>query len=103
MSARPGGSAPRTRAIGAAEVSDKSGLDPMDRTKEVHLAEIDAVVAEDRGGHHDMEIDVRDRHLQQVVLAAEDLAGRPGEAYLPLRRTRVLRFRYALRRCARRP
>ena len=41
----------------------KSGLDPTDRTKEVHLANIDAVVAEDREGHHDMEIDVRDRHL----------------------------------------
>jgi hypothetical protein len=61
---RPGGSAPRSQAIGAAEVSDKSGLDPMDRTKEVHLADIDAVVAEDRVGHHDMEIDVWDRHLQ---------------------------------------
>jgi hypothetical protein len=80
----PGGSAPRTRAICAAEVSDKSGLDPMDRTKEVHLADIDAVVAEGRVGHHDMEIDVRDRHLQKVVLAAKDLAGRPGEADLPL-------------------
>ena len=50
--------------------------------REVHLADIDAVVAEDREGHHDMEIDVRDRHLQQVVLAAKDLAGRPGEADL---------------------
>ena len=25
----------------------------MDRTKEIHLADIDAVVAEDRVGHHD--------------------------------------------------
>src|ERR1700738_628908 len=90
-------SAPRTRTVGTAEVSDKSGLDPMDGTKKVHLADIDAVVAEDREGHHDMEIDVRDRHLQQVVLAAKDLAGRPGEADLPLRGTGVLRFRHALR------
>src|SRR5216683_3407757 len=75
----------------------KSGLDPTDRTKEVHLADIDAVVAEDREGHHDMEIDVRDRHLQQVILAAKDLAGRPGEADLPLGGTGVLRFRHALR------
>src|SRR6266446_2804796 len=99
ISPRPGGSVPRTWAIGAAEVSDKSGLDPMDRTKEIHLTDIDAVVAEDRIRHHDMEIDVRDRHLQQVVLAAKDLAGRPGEADLPLGRTGVLRFRHALREC----
>src|ERR1700688_1951658 len=77
----------------------KSGLDPTDRTKEVHLADIDAVVAEDREGHHDMEIDVRDHHLQQVVLAAKDLARRPGEADLPLGGTGVLRFRHALREC----
>src|SRR4030088_875439 len=69
----------------------------MDRTKEIHLADIDAVVAEDRVGHHDMEIDVRDRHLQQVVLTAKDLAGRPGEADLPLGGAVVLRFRHALR------
>src|SRR5207244_10233293 len=75
----------------------KSGLDPMDRSKEVHLADIDAVVAEDRVGHYDMEVDVRDRHLQQVVLAAKDLAGRPGEADLPLGGTGVLRFPHALR------
>src|SRR5258708_8778132 len=72
--------------------ADESGVDQIDRTKEVHLADIDAVVAEDRVGHRDMEIDVRDRHLQQVVLAAKDLAGRPGEADLPLGGAGVLRF-----------
>src|ERR1700722_20961693 len=77
----------------------KSGLDPTDRTKEVHLADIDAVVAEDREGHHDMEIDVRDRHLQQVVLAAKDLARRPGEAFLQPGATGVLRIRHALSEC----
>jgi hypothetical protein len=61
--ARAGGSARRTPAIGAAKVSDESGVDPIDRTKEVHLADVDAVVAEDPVGHRDMEIDVRDRHL----------------------------------------
>src|SRR5258707_8016037 len=63
ISRRPSGSAPRTRAIGVAGTSDRLGLDPMDRTKEVHLADIDAVVAEDRVDRHDMEIDVRDRYL----------------------------------------
>jgi len=62
-SPRPCGSAPRTPEIGAAKVSDERSVDPIDRTKEVHLADIDAVVAEDRVGHRDMEIDVRDRHL----------------------------------------
>ena len=73
----------------------------MDRSKEVHLANIDAVVAEDRVGHYDMEVDVRDRHLEQVVLAAKDLAGRPREADLPLGGTGVLRFRQVLRECDR--
>ena len=63
--------------IGAARVPDKSCVDPIDRTKEVHLADVDAVVAEDRVRHRDMEINVWDRHLQQVVLAAKHLAGAP--------------------------
>ena len=92
-------SALRTLEIGAARVPDKSRVDPIDRTKEVHLADVDAVVAEDRVRHRDMEIDVRDRHLQQVVLAAKHLAGRPGEADLPLGGAGVLRFRYTLREC----
>jgi hypothetical protein len=40
---------------------------------------------------------IRDRHLQQVVLAADDLAGRPGEFDLALARARVLRLLHALR------
>src|SRR5690349_10849319 len=71
ISPQPGGSAPGTQVIGVAGASDRSGIDPMDRTKEVHLADIDTVVAEDRVCHHDMEIDVRDCYLQQVVLAAK--------------------------------
>jgi hypothetical protein len=62
-------SALRTLEIGAARVPNKSRVDPIDRTKEVHLANVDAVVAKDRVRHRDMEIDVWDRHLQQVVLA----------------------------------
>src|ERR1700722_1234253 len=77
----------------------KSGLDPTDRTKEVHLADIDAVVAEDREGHHDMEINVREPHLTEEDLAPKALAGCPGEADLPLGGTGVLRFRHALREC----
>src|SRR5262245_31882898 len=76
-SPRRGGSAPQTPEIGAAKVSDESRIDPIDWTKEVHLADVDSVVAEDRVGHRDVEIDVWNRHLQQVVLAAKRLAGRP--------------------------
>src|SRR5262249_48826968 len=58
---------------------DRSGVGQIDRTKKIHLADIDAVVAEDGVGHRDVEKGVGDRHLQQVVLAADDFAGRPGE------------------------
>ena len=58
---------------------DRSGVGQIDRTKKIHLADIDAAVAEDGVGHRDVEKGVGDRHLQQVVLAADDLAGRPGE------------------------
>src|ERR1700722_5770054 len=93
-------SALRTLEIGAARVPDKSRVDPIDRTKEVHLADVDAVVAEDRVRHRDMEIDVWDRHLQQVVLATKHLASRrPGEADLPLGGAGVLRLGYTLREC----
>ena len=76
---------------------DRSGGDQIDRTKKIHLADIDAVVAEDGVGHRDVEKGVRDRHLQQVVLAPDDLAGRPGEFDLALARARVLRLLHALR------
>jgi hypothetical protein len=34
---------------------DRSGVDQIDRTKKIHLADIDAVVAEDGVGHRDVE------------------------------------------------
>src|SRR3954463_12210324 len=40
---------------------------------EVHFADIDAVMAEDRIGRCQVKIDVRDRHLQHVILAADNL------------------------------
>jgi hypothetical protein len=52
----------------AARTPRASGVDPIDWPKEVHLADINAVVAEDRVRHREMEIDVWDRHLQEVVL-----------------------------------
>ena len=59
--------------------ANRSGVDQIDRTEKVHLADIDTIVAEDGVGHRDVEKGVGDRHLQQVVLAADDLAERPGE------------------------
>jgi len=69
-SPRRGGSPPQTPEIGAAKVSDESRVDPIDRTEKIHLADVDAVVTEDRVGHRNMEIDVRDRNLQEVIVAA---------------------------------
>src|ERR1700734_678586 len=83
----------QTLEIGAARMPDKSRVNPIDRTKEVHLADVDAVVAEDRVRHREMEIDVWDRHLQQVVLATKHLVSRrPREADLPLCGAGVLRL-----------
>src|SRR5512132_119740 len=97
-SPRRGGSAPQIPEISAAKISDESRVDPIDRTKEVHLADFDAVVTEDRVRHRDMEIDVWDRHLQQVVLAAKNLAGRrKGQTDRPVGGTGILRLLHALR------
>jgi hypothetical protein len=76
---------------------DQSRVDEIDRAKKIHLANIDAIVAEDGVGHRDVEKGVGNRHLQQVVLAANDLAGRPGEFDLALARARLLRLPHALR------
>src|SRR5260221_6201760 len=85
---------PRKPPIGAAKTS---GGDPIDRTKEIHFADVDAVVAEKYVRRHKVEIDVRDRDLPQIVLAANHLAAwRPAEADLALARSRVLRLFHAL-------
>src|SRR5439155_387489 len=54
------------------------------RADVVHLAEVDAVVAEDRVRHRRMEEEVRQRQLHQVVVAAEPLPAEPGWRHLPL-------------------
>jgi hypothetical protein len=54
------------------------GVHQIDRTKKIHLADVNAVVAEDGIGHRDVEKSVRDCHLEQVILTADDLAGCPG-------------------------
>jgi hypothetical protein len=55
----------------------RSGIDPMNRTKEIHLADVHSVVAEDGVRYRHVEVDVRDCHLQEVVPPAEVLARRP--------------------------
>src|SRR3954451_12400318 len=71
-----------------------SRIDPVDRTKKVPFANIDAVVAEDRIGRRQVKIDVRDRDLQQVIVAADNLAS-PSD--LAVGAAVVLRFAGALR------
>jgi len=56
----------------------RSGVHQIDRTKKIHLADVDAIVSEDGIGHRDVEKSVRDCHLQQVILPVDDLAGCPG-------------------------
>src|SRR5712692_7491466 len=68
----------------------RSGVDQIDRTKKIHLADIDAIMAEDGVGHRDVEKSIGYRHLQQVVLAADYLAGRPGQFDFAFSRIRVL-------------
>src|SRR5437764_1690013 len=55
----------------------RSGIDPINRTEKIHLADVDTIVAEDGVRYRNVEVDVRDCHLQEVVLSAEVLAGRP--------------------------
>src|SRR5262249_23607727 len=75
----------------------RPGIAQIDGTKKVHLADIDAVVAQHGVGHRYVEKGVGDRHLKQVVLAAHDLARRPGEADLALARTLILSLLHAVR------
>ena len=84
--ARPGakpsrqrGSPSATPMPGAAKVRDASGVDPVDGPEEVHLADVDAAVPEHGVDHCEMEIDVRDRHLQQVIRTDQHRAWRRKE------------------------
>ncbi len=56
-----------------------SGVAEGQAADEVDLAELDAVVAEDRVGGDEVEAVVREGELEHVVAAREDLAGHPGE------------------------
>src|SRR5205823_5102355 len=61
-----------------------SALLDRNRADVVHLAEVDAVVAEDRVRHRRMEEEVRQREVHQVVVATEPLPAEPGRGHLPL-------------------
>src|ERR1700731_4342723 len=54
-------------------------------------------MTEDGVGHREMEIDVRDRHLQEIVLTAENLTGCPGETNPACGGICKLRLLHALR------
>ncbi len=60
----------------AARISP-SRRDQIDRLQEIDLPDIDAVVAQDRVGGREVEVGVGHDHLQQIVLAADDLARAP--------------------------
>ena len=52
-----------------------SGVDPINRTEKIHLADVDSIVTEDGVRYRHVEVGVRDCHLQEVILPAEKLAG----------------------------
>src|SRR5439155_20630036 len=66
-------SAPRARTRELRGVRWPSALLHRNRADVVHLAEVDAVVAEDRVRHRRMEKEVRQREVHQVVVATEPL------------------------------
>src|ERR1700732_1775118 len=72
-----------------------SSLDKIHWPKEVHLADVDAAVAEDCVRHRNVEVDVRNRYLKQIILAADDLPGNPRKADFAAFCAFVLCFAYA--------
>src|SRR5258708_19775923 len=73
-----------------------SGIDPINRTEKIHLADVDPIVAEDGVRNRHVEVDVRDCHLQEVVLPTEVLARRPRKAYFTVACARILHLSHAL-------
>src|SRR6267378_4777837 len=76
-------------------MSVSSGLDKIHWSKEVHLADVDAAVAEDRVRHRNVEVDVRNRYLKQIIFAADDLPGNPRKADFAVLCAFVLCLAYA--------
>src|SRR5712664_4078010 len=72
-----------------------SGFDKIHWPKEVHLADVDAAVAEDRVRHRNVVVDVRNRYLKQIILAANDLPGNPRKTDFAFFCAFVLCFVYA--------
>src|SRR5262249_48340988 len=74
-----------------------STIDPVNRTEEIHLPDVDAMVAEDGVGHGEVEICVRHDDLQHIVFADENLPRRrPGHADLLRVSVRVSLLLHAL-------
>src|SRR5579871_2656931 len=75
----------------------RSGIDPINRSKKIHLADVDSIMTQDGVRHRHVEVCVGDCHMQQVVLPAEALAGRPRKANLAVACACILRLSYAFR------
>src|ERR1700686_1542614 len=76
--------------------STGSGIDPIYRTEKIHLADVDSIVAEDGVRYRRVEVGVRNCHLQEVVLPAEELAGRPRKTNFAIACARILRLSHTL-------
>src|ERR1700722_19150076 len=80
-----------------------SSVDETYCSKEIHLSNVDAAATKHRVDHANVEVDVRNRHLDEVILSAYHLAGRPGEADLAILCAFVLRLGHAFREIDRFP
>src|SRR5580700_1089617 len=76
--------------------STGSRIDPIYRTEKIHLADVDSIVAEDGVRYRHVEVGVRNCHLQEVVLPAEELAGRPRKTNFAVACARILRLSHTL-------
>src|ERR1700693_1305845 len=68
------------RGLGKKRFLSSSSVDKVYYSKEVHLADVDTAVAQHRVRHRNVEVDVRNRHLKEIIFRIDHLPTRPGEA-----------------------
>src|SRR5438552_15858123 len=82
--------------MGITEVGAVSGFPGRYRADVVHLPQLDAVVAQDRVRHRRMEEEVRDRDVDEVVVALEPAPTEPRRRDLAVLGAGEVLRRYAL-------
>src|SRR5437867_5547118 len=72
----------RAKRLGGEPASVTSAVLHRHRAYVVHLAEVDAVMAEDRVRHRRMEEEVRYRDVYQIIVAVHPLPAQPRWSHL---------------------